>query len=205
MNDNHGGGSSGIPALLYLTSAPVEACSPEALDDLRWQILRDSSEKEHGEAVLSLEDVQRVSADKAAFLKHLLGIAATSEDILDLGAELLAGATGASVVVYGQLPFVLDGGDQVFRVPGWRAGVQVELRFKKVQAAVLSTGHLNQLSGDQSRLEPFAVAFTQVVGVINLWSKRARTHKKYLSCLTSRGLRDLELGRVENWMYMPEC
>ena len=76
----------------------------------------------------SLEDLEVLNpADSwqdVSFLRHVLNISAASEDTLCGAAERLEAKQGPYVVAFAQLPFTIDAGSQVFRVNGWREGVQ---------------------------------------------------------------------------------
>lgn len=157
--------------------------------------------------MLGIEEFRRSNSDKIGFLSHLLAIGATSELLLAQTSQLLEAESGPFVAALCQLPFVLDGGDSVFQVPGWRDGVTVQLRLTPATAAFSVDGKLTLLGPNEeaSTNAIGRVQFTQVVALIRLWSKRGRLHRAYLNHLTPTGVRRERLGNVENWMELPEA
>ena len=163
--------------------------------------------------MLSLDEFHAVNPpdtrQTTSFLHHILNIAAATEASLNDAAERLERLSGPYVVAFAQLPFTVDAGDICYPVRGWREGVVVDLRFRRVTGAFKHNGTFRQLEPSEhlvsqpEGLRP--VSFTQVTGVVRLWNKRASLHKSYLSCLTPNGLRNEVIGRVEGWIDAPEA
>jgi hypothetical protein len=162
----------------------------------------------------SLEDVQALnpadSRQDVSFLSHVLGISAATEESLCSAAMQLEAREGPYVVAFAQLPFTIDVGSQTFKVQGWREGVVVELKFTRVAGAFTQNGTLrvlDTLAAEASALPDGLkrLEFTQITAVIRLWNKRAELHEAYLNYLTSSGLRNQVIGRVEGWMDAPEA
>lgn len=146
----------------------------------------------------------------ASFLEHLYRTgAATAVDLCN-GSDLLENQSGPYVLAFGQLPFELAVPTEPFRVQGWRQGVTVELRFTRASTrldvfgvTVRDGAMLEEDSGpDIPQLDG---RFTQVTGLVKLWTRRAQLHKSYVNCLTPKGLRNDVIGRVGDWMDAPEA
>ena len=154
-----------------------------------------------------IESLNPKDADQeSSFLSHLYRSGAATPAGLCEGAEELERQEGPYVLAYGQLPFELDVPAGSFRVPGWREGVVVELRFFRAATRVDHLGALvrDDQSVDDSH-EPLVGRFTQVTGLVRLWTRRAKLHKSYVNCLTPTGLRNDVIGRVGDWMDAPEA
>lgn len=162
----------------------------------------------------SIDDVESVNAkdesQASSFLAHLRKIGAATEVALCQGSDLLESKSGPYVLAFAQVPFPLRVPNEPFTVRGWRQGVTVELRFTVERARFDLSGNLIDHVSSTDDAQPDEVEspiarFTQVTGLVRLWTRRAALHKTYLNCLTPDGLRNDVIGRVGDWMDSPEA
>jgi hypothetical protein len=162
----------------------------------------------------TIDDIEslnpRDSKQSTSFLEHLFNIGAANAAGLCNGSELLESRDGPYVLAFAQLPVPIHLPDAPFTVRGWREGVTVELRFSVEHAKFDLTGRLvtgGGLSSESAGEVPEAsvTQFTQVTGLVRLWTRRAQLHKAYRNCLTPDGLRNDVIGRVGDWMDSPEA
>lgn len=162
----------------------------------------------------TIDDIEslnpRDSKQSTSFLAHLFKIGAANAAGFCQGSELLDSRVGPYVLAFAQLPFAMHLSDEPFTVRGWREGVKVDLRFSVERAQFDLSGRLvtdRESSSESAGDGPEApvVEFTQVTGVIRLWTRRAHLHKAYRNCLTPDGLRNEVIGRVGDWMDSPEA
>lgn len=145
-----------------------------------------------------------------SFLAHIYEIAAATPHDLVEWSELLERNHGPHILAACQLPFQLGAGSDPVRVSGWREGVTVDLQFSPRSRAIDHNGRLLPPAPGDPEYTPVGenldrTYFTQVTGLIRLWSRRASLHPKYVNCITPRGLRNETIGRVGDWMDSPEA
>jgi len=145
-----------------------------------------------------------------SFLAHIYDIVAATPSDLATWSEQLENEAGPHVLAACQLPFQIALGVEPIRIAGWRKGSTVELRFSKKSAVIDHPGHMLPASDGDSGSTTSAgglhdTHFTQVTGIIRLWTRRASLHTKYANCLTSSGLRNETIGRVGDWMESEEA
>jgi hypothetical protein len=144
-----------------------------------------------------------------SFLHHVLHIGAATEKMLCKASFLLEQRGTPHVIGFAQLPFLVKCGSSFFQVRGRSEGVVVDLSFTPTPLAISQTGQLTHCSSPTFDANPKSVSgdiwYTQVTAVIRLWGTRTNLHKAYLDCVSSTGLRNNVIGRVEGWMDIPEA